>query len=478
MVENGKGNFVIPGIVIAKGAEMIIDTLANDNSFANEEVLCGSNSFQGHLTAYLKQGVTQVLQNPDPTTPLHQQLASFFTCDCPTWMNSTTKEQTERLNDLATKAGLNVIKMAERYPGPQILQRVGITAYDDASTIMCGNALWAFLLTGVPSFSGPGDAAASGFVNLETLKLDKDAMKLIAPDLERKVAEVTPPGTIIGKVSPFFQRKGFVNMGMSTSDQDNIKSGAYAIFRPDILQVSLGTSYTAYIVSKKTIAGFEGNFASNDAEYPYLLLLCKNNGSGSISGVLSMHHYSAKAFDKVTRSLRRSQPGNEGRMALPWFKPEIIPYAPHAPGFVRNNYAKGFRADIRAAVEGNAASLLYAAREKFKDMVSITGVSFVGGAKQNPEIMKIWANMAGVDCYEMAMGEDAAAIGAALTAAADYLRNQPETSSLKLTDVVSRFVEKHKPTVTTPDRDIAEMYRTKFMPAYVAFEAAHAQQRR
>jgi xylulokinase len=478
MVEDGEGNFVLPGTVIAQGADRIMEELAVDDSFDNADVYGGSVSFQGHFTALLRDGIGTVLQNGDVSTPLHKQIAEYLTCDFHTWKNNTTKKETADLNEQMEVAELNVIKMAERYPASHIHKHVGTPAYNDASEIMCGNAFFSYLLTGVRSFSGPGDAAASGFVDLDSLKLDSRAMVIVAPGLENKVTEVTPPGTIIGKLSSRYQKMGFTNMSMSTGDQDNIKSAAYAIFKPGILQISLGTSYTAYIVSKKTIPGFEGNFASNDAECPYVLLLCKQNGSDSLTGVLSMHHYSKKDFDRLSRSLRCSPAGNDGKIALPWFGPEITPYAPDANGMIRNGYEQGFRADARAAAEGNAASLIHAARETLGKMGAFSGVSLVGGGGQNKELSQIWADMAGVDCYDMAKGSQAAAIGAALTAAVDYENNQPGGIRVRLQDAAKRFMLKYPAAITEHNPTTAAMYKNDFMPKYVEFEGAHSQKRK
>jgi len=477
MIQQGENGYFVDGKMVAAGTEGIMGKVAGDNSFANKEVVAGSVSVQGHLNAYLREGAADAALLANPSKSLEEQMGPYFTCFCPTWQNTETTRETEHLNELMATLGLNVNKMAERYPGPQIKSRVGTPAYDDAASIICGNALVPLLMTGVMTFSGPGDAAASGFVNLDTLKLDKRAMKIIAPDLENKVEEVTPPGTLIGRVTPFFKSMGFENLDIYTSDQDNIKSGAYALFRPNMLQISLGTSYTAYVISKNYLPGFEGNFASNDSEFPYILLLCKNNGSNSITDVLAMHNYSKKDFARVSNSLRLSKHGNDGKMALPLFKNEIFPYAPEALGFVRNYEDKGFRADIRAAAEGNAASLIDAARGQFGELVDIGGVSFVGGATPNKELMEIWANMAGVDCYHMYMADHAAAIGSALTAATDYLNNQ-KAGSATLQGVAQRFIEKNKPKMATPDIEVARMYREDFVPEYIRFQDQHTSRRK
>ena len=479
MVSGPDNYYAVPGKVLAAGAQRIMQMAADDKAFSNEEVLGMSFSVQGHLTAYLKKGIVDVLRNPSLNETLDKQIHEFFTCDCPTWMNKSTVKESRRLNEQIKAKGLNVITVAERYPAPQILSRVGTSAYDDADLIIVGNAFFPFFITGVPTFSGPGDAAASGFVNLETLTLDQEAMALVADDLHQKIIEVTPSGTLIGKASPFFQAMGYTNLEVFTSDQDNIKSGAYLIFGPQIGQVSLGTSYTVSVLSKDPIPGFEGNFGSNDKEYPFLPLLCKNNGANSIERTLETYGFQRNDFKMVSEALTRTGSGNNRAMALPWFEPEIMPYAPDANGIVRQGYGKqDFETDIRAVVEGNAASMKIWADHYFKAILDgdFEGISFAGGTTNNPQVLQVWADMFGVPGYCMYQAEDATAIGAALTAAADYF-SQHSDPEMTLQKVVTRFLEANKPYIVQPNTDAATDYKKSFIPAYREFEARHAQQR-
>ncbi len=470
------GEYTLPGEVVVEGIETAMDMAAQQSSFRPDDVVAMSWSFQGHHTDWWTRAAMDILADPDPDVRLAEQLKGKFSCDGPTWKDASTAAETRQLNEAMAAHGRPVIVMAERFPGPQIFKRAGTPAYEDAAMITCGNATASYVITGIPSFSGPGDAAASGFVNLETLALDPESMSLIAADLHTKIRQVTHSGSEIGKASPYFQSKGFTNLRLYVGDQDNIKSGAYLLFGPDVIQISLGTSYTISIVSERYLPGFEGNFASNDAEFPYLLLLCKRMGSDSISEVLAMHHYRKTDFDRVSRSLRATHVGNDGRMALPWFQPEIIPYAPHAPGMIREGYSRpSFRHDIRAVIEGNSASMRLATERYLTQVESMHALSFAGGAAQNPDITQIWINMFGLPGYFMEHVEDAAAIGAALTAMADHQNNHGQQTTLS--SVVQRFLSVNKPRVVHPDMDAAGIYIKEYLPMFERFEGMHAQGR-
>ncbi len=477
-----EGEYSFPGHILAEGLERVMLKAARDDSFKNEDVVAMSFSVQGHLTAYLIGDLMQTAITGGDTRPLRELVEPYLTCECPTWKNSSTKQQSATLNGLMKERGLNVITMAERYPGSQISKRVGTEAYQNATSIMVGNALFPFFVTGVPTFSGPGDAAASGFVDLSTLRLDERAMKIIAPDLHEKVKEVTPAGSLIGRATERFRQMGFTNLNVYTSDQDNIKSSAYLIFDPGhIMPVSLATSYTASPYSKFPIPGFEGNFGSNHPDYPYMPLLCKNNGSTSLVSLLDEWGWNSKDFERISKALQATKPGNDGAMALPWFQPEIVPYAPDAHGVIlHETYGERlFAKDMRAAVEANAASMKNWSDHYFGDIIpGLNGIAFAGGTTNNLDVLQVWTNMFGVKGYCLQHAQNAAAVGAALTAAADYLSHQPDSPQINLSHVVASFIQANPAErVIEPDRDASAFYREVFRPAYAQFEAQHSQKR-
>lgn len=471
------GEFSVPGEVLVAGIEDVMKQAAADSRYKNSDVRKGSWSVQGHLQAYLRKQIVNILQDPSSAHPLWKQVKDMFTCNCPTWRDSTTTLQVEQLNQLMSQAGLNVITMAERYPGPQIKKRVGTDAYNNADLITIGNALASFIITGIPTFSGPGDAAASGFVDLETLTLDRKAMNIIDPGLHQKIAPVTPAGGCIGDASSYYKAMGYINLKMFVGDQDNVKSAAYLISSPTVLQVSLGTSYTVSIIAKQPIPGFEGNFATNDSKYPYLLLLCKNNGSSSISEVLQEYNLDENDFAKITTALRATPIGNDGAMALPHFGPEIVPYNPGGKGIIRKDYdekSATLEKDMRAVIEGNAASMSRYASEYFGQTVGgkFTALSFAGGATNNRDLVQVWLDMFGLPGYFMKHADDAAAIGAGLTAIAD------SDNRRTLQTVLSAFLKANTPTVLNPDNSAKTFYNGGWKAQHAQFEDAYAQKRK
>lgn len=472
MVEGPDGLVTVPGRVLVKAVQDVMQQAANDSSFDNADVRAGSWSVQGHLGVYLRQGAAERLRSPDLTGDLSTLMEPFFTCDCPTWKDSSTSAQVAVLNHKMREAGVPVIVMAERYPGPQIAKRVKTSAYDDASHFMVGNALPSFIITGVRTFSGPGDAAASGFVNLENLTLCKEAADIIDEGLISKVAPVTAAGGYIGPASPFFRRTGFTNLHMYVGDQDNVKSAAYLICGDRVLQVSLGTSYTVSNTATSPLPGFEGNFASNDKSRPYLLLLTKRNGSSSIVATLVAHGKGEKEFGLISPALAATPVGNDGAMALPHYGSEIIPYNPSGVAIIREGYNTDatFPIDMRAVIEGNAASMKIWTNHYLGK--GFNALSFAGGATNNMDIVQAWVNVFGVPGYLMNNSDDAAAIGAALTAMAD------SDGRRSLQTVQRAFLRANQPQIVTVDERAAAFYQKTFLPAYQAFEAKHIQARR
>ena len=187
----------------------------------------------------------------------------------------------------------------------------------------------------------------------------------------------------------------------------------------------------------------EGNvFASPDDSH-YMALTCFMNGSLAREAVRDRYGLDWPAFNQA---LAASEPGNGGRLMLPYFAPEIVPAA--GGGVVRRGLGEDDPAgNVRAVIEAQAMSSRVHSRWMHIDTSSL---HITGGASVNEEIAKIYANVHGCP-VRRGQTTNAAALGAALKA---FRGHRPE---LTWPSIVEPFCEPEGPTIQ-PDPSVRSMY--------------------
>src|SRR5262249_9604568 len=112
-------------------------------------------------------------------------------------------------------------------------------------------------------------------------------------------------------------------------------------------------------------------------------------------------------------AMLEENPGNDGRIMLPWLEGEITPRVAHAGlrrfGFDHTDAA----ANVRGLVEGQMMAIANHADDV--TAIPIERVIATGGAAVNRAILQVMANVFGVDVYRLDI-ENSAALGAALRA--------------------------------------------------------------
>src|SRR4029077_2336245 len=115
---------------------------------------------------------------------------------------------------------------------------------------------------------------------------------------------------------------------------------------------------------------------------------------------------------EVPRALETTPPGNDGRMLLPWFEPEITPTVIN-PGVRRFGLdTSDTPANVRAVVEAQQMAL---ARHSRWMGVNVKTIYATGGASANRAILQVMADVFGADVYQFDVGNTACR-GAALRA--------------------------------------------------------------
>ena len=171
------------------------------------------------------------------------------------------------------------------------------------------------------------------------------------------------------------------------------------------LVISLGTSGTAFAVSKSSTHDSSGEVAGfSDATGNFLPLACTLNAAKIFNTVARSLSLSFEEFSSLALSARA---GAEGLRMIPHFDGERTPNRPRAKGsfhgITHSNFTKENIA--RASIEGVIAGMIYAARAVERLGVSYSRILLIGGAAKNSAVQQISADLFGRTIHIPAIGE-------------------------------------------------------------------------
>ena len=430
-----------------------------------------SGSAQQHGSVYLNHAAADRLAALDPARPLREQVPPMLArAVAPIWMDSSTAAE---CREIATAVGGDRVlaertgsRAFERFTGPQIRKffKTEPERYAATDRVHLVSSFMAALLSGHHAPLDPGDASGTNLMDLVAREWWPEALQATAPGLAEKLPSIAPPWTVVGALSPYWQRAhGMPPAKLVVWSGDNPCSViGTGLCREGHVTVSLGTSDTIFGVMETprvdpTATGHI--FGAPTGEY--MGLTCFKNGSLARERVRDAFGLTWTGFSEALAS---TPPGNGGRMLLPWFEPEITP-AVNAPGVHRH----GLAADdgpghVRAVVEAQQMALALHSRWMG---VRVDTIHATGGAAANVDILQIMADVFGADVCQLEVA-NAACLGAALRAYhADRLA---EGRPLHWNDVVRGFVEPKRR--FRPDAARHSIYR-ELLQQYSAFEEVH-----
>jgi xylulokinase len=289
------------------------------------------------------------------------------------------------------------------------------------------------------------------------------ALEATAPDLLARLPPVKPSWTILGRVSPYWQRRyGLPPAKVVAWSGDNpcslIGTGLVTEGR---VAISLGTSDTIFGLMRAPRVDPSGTghvFGAPTGDY--MGLTCFKNGSLARERVRDSFGLTWPAFSQLLES---TAPGNAGRILLPWFEPEITPRVSD-PGVRRYGLAvDDAPGHVRGIVEAQQMALALHSRWMGVDVNTIYAT---GGAAANRQILRVMADVFGADVHQFQAG-NSASLGAALRALhADRLDGGRPVS---WSDVVREIAEPVAASRIEPDARSHAVYR-ELMTAYAACE--------
>jgi xylulokinase len=164
-------------------------------------------------------------------------------------------------------------------------------------------------------------------MNIKNKKWDKRALKATAPDLKQKLPTLSKSYDIIGMISPYFVEKYNFNPDTKlvawSGDNPNSLIGIGLIEKGKV-GISLGTSDTYFGYMKDLHFDYAGEghvFGAPTGDY--MALICYKNGSLAREKIKDKFNLDWEEFSRV---LQKTPPGNTGKIILPYFLPEIVPF--------------------------------------------------------------------------------------------------------------------------------------------------------
>ena len=433
--------------------------------FIQDDFLIGnikaiSGSGQQHGTVYLNDKFEMALQNLNPKKSLNEQIEDTFSRKTsPIWMDSSTTKQCDEIReylggmeDTIKLTGSNTF---ERFSGPQIRKffQENPESYQKTSTIQLVSSFMASILLGKNGPIDHGDGAGMNLMNIKTRKWDERALEATAPELQEKLPPLCNSYDIVGTISHYFVEKyGFNSDAILVAwsgDNPNSLIGVGLTERGKVA-ISLGTSDTYFGYMQKLYLDLKGEghvFGAPTGDY--MSLICFKNGSLAREKIKDNFHLSWIQFSE---SLTKTQPGNHGKIMLPYFFPEIVPIVLEPKVYRFGLDKDDVEGNVRALIEGQFLSMRLHSSwigEKPDEIYA------TGGTSANKEILQVAANIFNIPIRKFEI-TDSAALGAALRSMKSYFESIGIKKSWN--ELVSKFILNQYSEIIEPDDRYIQLY--------------------
>ncbi|UCH10949.1 MAG: hypothetical protein JSU61_03420, partial [Fidelibacterota bacterium] len=301
----------------------------------------------------------------------------------------------------------------------------------------------------------PGDASGIALWNPKTGQWSEKLIQAIDPDLGNKLPEIKPSDQTIGDIAPVLvDQFGFSPQCRIDAGSGDNMYGAVGTgnVEPGIVTVSLGTSGTAYTFMEEAYIDPSGEIAAFcDSTGHHLPLLCVSNLANGYDDIIQQYNLTHDAFSGV---INLTQPGNGGRILIPWYVGERTPDVPLAApvyfGFGLGDFTREIL--CRAVLEGHVLSL----HNGFQKMpVDVKEIRLTGGLSRSDAWCQAIADI--FEAETVPVEGEGAALGAALHAA--WVWRNENQDPVPIRDVVQPFIILDEKRRKLPDKDAVPVYR-------------------
>jgi xylulokinase len=307
----------------------------------------------------------------------------------------------------------------ERFTGPQIRRfaKRDPEAWERTGVVHLVSSFMASVLAGTSVAIDHGDGAGMNLMNLEALAWDLDLLEATAPDLDEKLPLLAASGTVAGNIAPYFVEKyGFApecRVVLFSGDNPCSLVGMGAAV-PGKVVISLGTSDTMFAAMPEPRTDPDGyGHVFGNPMGGFMSLICFINGSLAREAVKEEFGLSWEDFGP--EALARTEPGNGGKVMIPFFAPEITPRVDSdGPDYAGWDGERDAASTVRAVLEGQFTNMKL--RSQWLGVEPDT-ILLTGGASQNDGIAQVVADVFGKPVSRLAV-TGSAGLGAAMRAAA------------------------------------------------------------
>jgi len=456
-------------VMWADALEAILEKVATSGLDVSR-IAAVSGSAQQHGSVYLNGDAGRMLSRLDPAQPLASQIAPILARRiAPIWLDSSTSAECAEIADavggsdvLARRTGSRAF---ERFTGPQIRKFAASDPGGYAATerVHLVSSYLASLLVGGEAPIDPGDASGANLMDLADKQWWPAAVGATASGLAEKLPTIAPSWSVAGTLSPYWQaRLGLPPARIIAWSGDNPCSLiGVGLAREGRVAISLGTSDTIFGLMKEPRVDPSGTghvFAAPTGDY--MGLTCFSNGSLARERVQDAYGFTWTDF---SRALDITPAGNQGRVLIPWFEPEITPAVAN-PRVHRYRLSEDdAAANVRAVVEAQQMSM---AVHSTWMSVSIDTIHATGGAAANKEILRVMADVFGAEVYRSTVS-NSAALGAALRA---WHGDTVAEGTPLPWDTITAIARPNTSSLISPNPVRHATYR-ELMPIYEACEA-------
>ncbi len=434
--------------------ELLLEDLAEQCDLSEVKAISGAG--QQHGSVYLNDQWFQIVDTLEASKSLSEQLAPTFSrATSPIWMDTSTGEECHEIANavggddvVCAKSGSIAI---ERFTGPQIRRfyKNDAEGYAKTARIHLVSSFLCSVLCGTDAPIDTGDGAGMNLLNIETWNWDAELLEATAPNLPRRLPDVVPGPTTAGEIAPYFTEKyGFspqTPVTVFTGDNPSSLVGMGAS-QPGKLVVSLGTSDTFFAAMPGVVADPQGcGHVFGNPLGGSMSLQCFVNGSLAREAVKDKFGYD---WEQFTSAFDKTAPGNDGKVMVPFFRPETSPRidlaAPRLQGGTAFENWEEPDAAVRACVEGQFLNMKL--RTDWMQLQPEV-IYLTGGASKNDAIAQVVANIFQAKVQRLAVS-GSVALGAALRAAHNNL-------GLAISDLESTFCQPESGSTIIPEVDAA-----------------------
>lgn len=326
--------------------------------------------------------------------------------------------------------------------------------YDKTAVFLLVHNYINWYLTGGTSIMEEGDASGTALWSPVNKNWSEKVMNSIDVSLKAKLPNVDSSKKSIGFISKSLVKHfGFSpDCTIDSGSGDNMY-GALGTgnITSGLVTISLGTSGTAYTFLENPFIDPSGEIACFcDSTGNYLPLLCVSNMANGYNNFLKQNSLSHSDFDLL---IEKSDPGNNGKIIIPWFEGERTPDLPEAApiyfGFNPEDFNKNTMA--RGLLEGHIQNLY----DGFRRLpVRPKKIHLTGGMSKSRSWCQAIADI--FSCETVPLESEGAAMGAALHAS--WVWHNENREPKEINEIVEPFILFNERLICKPREKYQKIY--------------------